>query len=493
MDADYYFVTAKVLASGGGLSEPFIWNYLDNPMQIPHSAFQYWMPMTSFLAAFSQMIFGVGFRTAQLPFVLLAAILPVFTAWIAYKLHEDAQLAWQSGLLALVPGLFLPFLVTTDSFSIYGILGPLAFITIVHAVRKGDFLRWFIPGIFAGLAHLTRADGILFLLMGIFVAIVTSQPRQRAITGIISGYLIIMLPWWIVNWSMSGGFIASGSAHLLWSTTYNEIFAFPPEKLTFQHWLQSGLGNILLVRVQALWDNLGNLFLVNGVIFLSPFMIIGGWNQRKNLIVRLVFFYLILLLVLMSFVFPFAGSRGGFFHSSMAFMPILWALAPLGLRIAIDKGVELRNWQREQAAGIFINATFVLAVIVTLALFWIRVVGPDYLNSTWSASKRAYTEAAQWFENEGVVKSIIAVNNPPGFYAESGLQAVVIPDGNEEVLRQVVEQFGVDWVLLDSNHPADLNTLYENPNSSIWLDLLDTLEDLQSENLFIFKVKADQP
>jgi hypothetical protein len=170
----------------------------------------------------------------------------------------------------------------------------------------------------------------------------------------------------------------------------------------------------------------------------------------------------------------------------------MWALAPLGLRIAIEKGSEIRNWKREQATEVFVTTTLAIVVIVTMALFWTRVVGMDYLNSNWSANERVYEEVAIWFENEGVDRAVVAVNNPPGFFAQSNLQAVVIPDGDEAVLRQVVEVFKVDWVLLDSNNPG-LNSIYENPKSFDWLEWVDTLKDVQGEKLFIFRVKTGHP
>lgn len=138
MDADYYFSMGKVVASGEGLFEPFIWNYLNNPAEIPHPAFQYWMPFSSFLAALGQFLFGIGFRSAQIPFILLTALLPPFTAWLAILIHGDPQMAWESGLFAALPGFYLPFLLSTDSFSIYGIIGPLGFFFIVAGFQKGS-------------------------------------------------------------------------------------------------------------------------------------------------------------------------------------------------------------------------------------------------------------------------------------------------------------------------------------------------------------------
>lgn len=493
MDSDYYFAMGKVLATGGGLSEPFIWNYLDDPKTIPHPAFQYWMPFTSLLAAVGQALFGTGFRTAQIPFVLLAAFLPVFTAWIAIKLHGDPQLAWISGLLATVPGFFLPFLITTDSFAIYGIIGPVIFFLLVTAFRKGGILRWSLAGLLIGIAHLTRTDGILFLLLGLGLIFYLPRDKIKALVGIIAGYVIVMLPWWIANGIESGSVFASGTTRILWSLNYDELFSYPPDKLTFDRWLQSGLGNILLVRLDALWMNIKSLLLVNGLVFLGPLMFIGGWRLKKNLLVRLVFFYLISLLIIMSFIFPFAGSRGGYFHSSIAVMPILWALAPLGLEKVLELGVQYRNWNKQQSRDFFTIGTIALACLITLGLFWSRVIGKDFHKPTWSASTRVYNEVAQWLERSGVEQTIVAVNNPPGFYSASDFGAVVIPDENEEVLRQVLEVFDVSWLLLDSNRPEDLQTLYENPHQVEWLELIETLDDYKGKNFYIYKVLVNRP
>ena len=44
MDAEYYAVLGRRLATGQGPTEPFLWNYLDDPQGIPHPAFGYWAP-----------------------------------------------------------------------------------------------------------------------------------------------------------------------------------------------------------------------------------------------------------------------------------------------------------------------------------------------------------------------------------------------------------------------------------------------------------------
>jgi len=67
MDTAYYAAGAVRLAQGGGFSEPFLWNYLDDPAGLPHPGFLYWMPLPSLLAA----PFAALFSNLQSPISIL--------------------------------------------------------------------------------------------------------------------------------------------------------------------------------------------------------------------------------------------------------------------------------------------------------------------------------------------------------------------------------------------------------------------------------------
>ncbi len=163
MDAEYYYANGIFLESGLGFREEFIWNYLNDPSGLPTTSHQYWMPATSIISSLSMAIFGTGFKMAQIPFILLTGFVPPISAAIAYKLHKDERLAGISGLLAVFSGFFLPRMVTTDTFAIYMILGAGAFWYMSEAVMKRQEKLWIVVGLAAGLAHLSRVDGVLLL------------------------------------------------------------------------------------------------------------------------------------------------------------------------------------------------------------------------------------------------------------------------------------------------------------------------------------------
>ena len=127
-----------------------------------------------------------------------------------------------------------------------------------------------------------------------------------------------MGPWFWRNEQTYGALLAPGGHYLLWLKNYDETFTYPPNQLTMQSWLAQGWQTIVNVRLDALRMNLLNAFAAQGGIFLFPFILIGIWRYRKDERVQFASLVWLGLLLVMTFIFPFAGPRGGFFHSGAA-------------------------------------------------------------------------------------------------------------------------------------------------------------------------------
>ena len=81
MDADYYFAGGIQLAEGRGFTEPYLWNYLDDPASLPHPSHTYWMPLASIVSALGMWFTGqVTYAAGRLPFLLLSACVPLLMA-----------------------------------------------------------------------------------------------------------------------------------------------------------------------------------------------------------------------------------------------------------------------------------------------------------------------------------------------------------------------------------------------------------------------------
>ena len=193
----------------------------------------------------------------------------------------------------------------------------------------------------------------------------------------------------------------------------------------------------------------------------------------------------------MSIIFPFAGAYGGFFHSSSALMPVLWALAPVGLGVAVKWGSAKRKWDIARARRMFGAAMVLMAAAISIVIFTTRVIGGDFLSPSWNNAYKTYEQVGLEMDSIASMNEPVAVNNPPGFYVATGREAIVIPNGNEDTLKEAVTRYDIMWVILDSNRPEGLAHLYENPLLASWLELAAEGSDASGNSIWILRVSAN--
>lgn len=487
MDAEYYFVTGRQLSLGEGFREPFIWNYLNMPSDVVHPSHGYWQPLTSLVAAASMSIFGAWFRPAQLPFIVLTALLPLLTASFSYSLHQDRRAAFLSGLLAAVPGYFLPYFLTTDMFILYAWIGTLFFWSLHVGWRSQGSLIWMASGECIGLAHLGRADGLLFAVPLIYFLSFDRKRILKRVSLAFAGYVLVMAPWFLRNLDVYGAILPPGSGYAIWLRSYEDLFRYPPTDLGPRYLLDGGWELILSTRITALWTNIQRVIAENGYVFLLPLMLLGLVDQWRLRVVRSVVAYWAVLLLIMSFVFPFAGAQGGTFHSSAALMPSLWMLVPFGLRRAVVWAGARRGWNVANATINFGWISVVLAALFTAGTYLQRVYGFEQIAKSWGADQRAYEQLGQELRDLDPDTNIVMVNNPPGFYNATGIPAVVVPSGGIDSLRAALADFDVDYLILDRNHPIGLGSLYSLEQVPEWLEQVHELEAGRSGHVLILR------
>lgn len=490
MDADYYYATATQLAEGKGFWEPFLWNYLDQPAGLPHPSHLYWMPLTSILAAIPMLLFGVDFRAAQLPFVLMAALLPLTVARLALALHGRRDWALLAGILAAWPGFYAPYLVTTDSFVIYAYLGAGLLGVILVLEREPDSMLWLAGGLLVGLAHLARAEGPLLFLP--LLLIIRGTPPRRAVRSSLllgAGYLLVMCPWFLRNLNVSGSLLSPAGLRSLWLQDYADLFAYPVDGLTPEAWLSSGLAALFSIRINALGTNLQRALGENGLVMLAPFIVVAAWSRRKRRSVASMVWGYVALICFWSFIFPLQGALGGMFHAGIAWMPLFWALVPAGLDWTIEKVSPRRGWSHDKASRLFSRTLVALAAFLTIGLYGMRVIGTTpRLGLRWSAPFREYQRVGQVLRSLDDQPGLVVVNNPPGFYIAADLSAIVVPYGPIQSLQDIVERYRASWVILDANRPPGLDGLYAGTERPAWLSLRGTLTDERGFPIYLFEV-----
>jgi 4-amino-4-deoxy-L-arabinose transferase-like glycosyltransferase len=453
VDAYYYFNAGQRLVQGDGLTDANLWTYVNAPDTLPGPSHAYWMPLESLLSAVSMAILGATFAAAQIPSVIGLAGLVLLAFWLGARLGGTPRHAWIAGLLMLFSGFFTPFWTSTDTFALYGLVGSLALVTMGLGRESGDW-RWYAAsGALGGLAHLTRADGVLLVLVALLIIL---WPRRgftwtlavKAAAACVIAYLLVMTPWWVRNASELGTPFPTGGTDGIWLRGYEEIVNFPPGA-SFEDFRAWGLSNILESRWTAFTNNLGTFIGVETWVILGPFVLIGLWTLRRESLLWGVMLYAIGLHLAMTFVFAYPGYRGGLFHSSSALMPFWAASGIIGLDAAIVWLAKRRHWYRRQAQTVFGGAAVILAALVSVGVLAVRL--PDMNDNG------AYYRT---IADELPPDAVVMVNDPAGFYYHTGLLAVVVPNNDPAVVLVIAEKYGVTHLVLDVNRTDPFTGLF---------------------------------
>lgn len=469
-DAFYHLNAANRLVSGQGLTDPYLWTYIGAPGTLPVPSHLYWMPLTSLVAAFGMWILSApgDYAAAQWPFALLFAGTVYVGFWLGERIGGTRRHAWVAGLLTLFSGYYIRFWGAVDTFAPYALIGSLCLVWIGLALtpasggggtkRRARLAYWSLAGAFAGLAHLTRADGVLLLVVG-WAAIFWPFYRNGAGTSYASSlrmrfmyvavmtlvYLLVMLPWFARNLNAIGSPLPLGGAQAIWFTEYNDLFNYPPDSNPAA-FFANGIGTLLRTRWEAfvgggglLSGNLGTFIAVEGLVVMTPLMLLGLWRRRCQPFLRGFWLYALGLHLVMTLVFPYPGYRGGLFHSAAALVPWWAALGAAGLDDAVDWAAKKRRrWNAATAKRIFSAALVGVAVCLSLVVGLANRASPQGTPTLYAKLREILPPDAR-----------VMVNDPAQLYYYTGMGGTVLPNETPEVILAIAQRYGVDYVLLE--------------------------------------------
>jgi hypothetical protein len=518
IDAYYHFNGGWRLAEGYGLSDPYLWNYVSAPA-LPTPSHTYWQPLASLMAWLGIVLFGkwVGprdappFEAAQIPFVLLAAALPLIGYAIGRRVGGARRHGLLAGLLIVFSGFYVPFWSLSEVFTPYGVTGALSLWLMGVGRERGRPVWWALAGACAGLAHLARADGLLLVGVLILVALwpdVGLKPdatndhsggigdkglKPLACAGVgVLGYGLVMAPWLARNLVAFGRLMPTGGAATLWLVEYNDMFNYPPN-LSLSRYLASGLGSILAVKARALLANLATLAVVMNMIFLTPFTLIGLWRRWREAWLLPAALYALALFAAMTFAFTLPGVRGGLFHSGAALLPFFFAAALVGLDDVLAWLTKRApTWQAARAARVFGWAFVGFAALISLWVVLTRVVGMGDLRTVaWNHGDDVYERLASFIDGAGDGCEVrVMSNDPPGVYYHTGCGGVPLPNGDEATLLQAAADYCACYLVLDRNVPDGLVGLYLDGPATDRLQLIHTFGD--GDPLYLYAIRVEE-
>lgn len=461
LDADYYYMGGVQLAEGKGFYEPYLWNYLDDPAGIPHPSHGYWLPLASMISALGMWLTGhVNYESGRLFFILLAALVPPLTAALSFRFFQNHAFAWTSGLLAVFPVFHLPFLPVPDNYGVFMIAGGLFFL-LADRPRP-----WFWLGLLAGVMSLARSDGLLWLALTFLFILWRFRDQKLSFATLLRfcvlafcGFILVMAPWYARNLSVFGSIMSPAGSRALWLTSYEETFIYPASKLTLESWLASGWSEILKVRWWALSNNIQTVIAAQGHLVLFPFIVIGMRLQRHDRRVQLGIFAWVILFLVMTFIFPFAGVRGSFFHAGAALQPLFWTLTPHGLERVVA-WARSRNRFTDHAYVVFRIALVQIAVMISVWVVWVRVI-----QNGWEEGELSYPAVENFLVEQGAQPGEgIIVLSSPGYTMMTGRPAFVQPYGDVNTLLEVAQRYDIEYFAFEAQGKLKpLAGLYDNP------------------------------
>ncbi|MFN2187319.1 MAG: hypothetical protein ACK2T3_00985 [Candidatus Promineifilaceae bacterium] len=507
MDAYYYASNGERLATGHGFTEMVIWQYLDDPEGLPAPSHTYWMPLTSILAAAGYLI-RADFLGEQLPFWLLAGLLPLLAFWISLQLSDQRWQAWAAALFTATGSFYGVYLSQPSTFAPFAWSGGLCLLMLglIGAKRFADegdaddktllqrkrWLLWLLAGLFAGFAHLTRADGILLLLIALAVWLLEaiSTRKQRAIKGkgdssasnsnrghwrslaaLLLGYLGVMGIWYTRNFIVTGRILSPVGMQTALLTTYDDLFAYG-RSIHLSSYLDWGLRNIVSSKIESLWVSIQTIVAVPGVIFLTPFILVALVHffrrPAKRAFLQPTVWYTLLLLFVMSFIFTFPGMRGALLHSSSALWPWFTALAAAGIGIAVDwVSARLPHWEPAKAKVRFSALFVVIALVIGLYVSLMRADNSEEVERL--------LELKTTLSNE----SVVMASNAPAIYYHLGLPSLSVPNEATDVVYQAAQRYGVTHLLLDADAPVPLKDLYSGRTTDTRFELIEAFGEFK--------------
>jgi len=254
-----------------------------------------------------------------------------------------------------------------------------------------------------------------------------------------------------------------GGGRLLWLENYNQTFIYPPENLTRAGFLAAGWNEALKDRLAAFSSNLGNTFAAQGEIFLFPFILLGLWRLHADLRTRIAVTGWLLLFAVMTIIFPFAGSRGSFFHAGAAFQPFWWVAAPVGLDALISWARGRGQFTDKNAPFVFQGILVLLAVMMTFYLVNFRVIADG-----WAQDDFVYPSVEKMFLDNGIQPNdVVIVRNPPGYFIGSGRSSISLPFGDESTILAVAEKYKAGYLVIEKDGTFEgIQDLYDHPQDN---------------------------
>jgi hypothetical protein len=460
-DSFYYVDVARALQAGHGFNIDLIWIFpevggtipADPVLPIPSNA--HWMPLASLVQVPFIALLGATAWASALPFALIGATAAPLTWAIARDARMKPLVAVGAGILVAIPVLSVVYMAQPDNFSLYQ---PLVIGALWCGARglKGSSRSFALAGLLAGLATLSRNDGLLVLAtLGVAFAwdrwrTWRSSGARRptipwsAAVACLGLFILAMAPWWARQLAVFGSISpssASGKVFFIRDISEWNSITTPA---TLDHLLGMGLGPLIESRIGGLVSALMIYTTLIAGFVLAPFMIIGGWANRRSLDFGPFFLYAAALFAFSTIVSAVHVPGGTFIHSAVALAPHSYILALEGIVITVGWiAARRRTWDAAVATRAFIGAALVFGIGAAIA-------GAGFVHRSWSDSRDKFQLVAEALRSAGAAPTDRVMSiDASGTRYWTGHGGVVLVNDPLETVEAVARAYGIDWLVVD--------------------------------------------
>ncbi|HEY3118079.1 MAG TPA: hypothetical protein VGK54_15155 [Chloroflexota bacterium] len=249
-DPAFYYNVAQNLDAGRGPKVDFIWEFLTGQPDLPRYAFDYWLPMPSVLMWIA-VHFSHGLAAALTVSVVMSVVLAAGTYWLARGLTRSQWVPAAAAAVVTVQPVITRFSVQAESANYLAAFGVLTMAAAVGA-RSRPWL-WPVAGVMAGLAGLSRNEGLLLIIVVVIGAAASPTNRHKAlpVAMTLAGYVVVTLPLYVMNAIYAGAPMLSAFTKVPFINTYEDLFS-PHVDQSFRALLGGGPVTFAVLRARAL-------------------------------------------------------------------------------------------------------------------------------------------------------------------------------------------------------------------------------------------------
>ena len=466
-DRAYYYTIAENLLDGRGLSVDYTWHYYQHWESISHPSNDYWMPLASFFMAAGMALFGQTVSAALLPSLLLLCALGV----LAYKIARNVGCGpFGSNLVmaaVLFNPLFLKYSLLTNTGIYFAFFGA---ISLYCSIRGSSDTKYLVTaGLFAGMAHLTRQDGVLLLASIIVAPLLSGRAagtRIKQVLAICIPYFIVVFPLIVRNVVELDSIFPEGPKRTFFFIQYEDLYAHDvlPNLSRYLSW---GWGNIFSSKLRCAAVCGYRLIELSGGLLL-PVLFVGLVLSIRNCGVRYfachpAVLYLVTCFVFFSAIATFPGQGGSFEKGAMPTIPFLVSFAVRGLETRRKTGPAL-----------------LLLLVIGISVYGIRGwTSAEKMIAAQTKLGRQLEQVAAILDSERAQSDreiVVMTRNPWEVYHTTRYRAIQIPNDDIGAIISVANHYRVSHLLLPAPREA-LRGLYEGTRNIPQFDLIADTRD----------------